>query len=294
MENSTSILYTQEGGIATITLNRPSIFNSFNHEMIKALQHHLDVAAQDASVRAVVLTATGKAFCAGQDLGEVLDEKEIDFNKIVNENYNPLVLKIRNMDKPVVAAVNGVAAGAGANLALACDIVVAKESANFIQAFSKIGLIPDCGGTYFLPRLIGFQRAAALMLLADKVSAEQAKEIGMIYDYFADDTFDAEVDKIAHKLANLPTKGLAYTKKLLNQSFQNSIEEQLKQEGLFQAKAGNTADYKEGVDAFLIVFSNEAYNHEELLVVEQWGLVLRKFLHNQVIPLFYMTQTKTH
>ncbi|MFV0157437.1 2-(1,2-epoxy-1,2-dihydrophenyl)acetyl-CoA isomerase PaaG [Empedobacter falsenii] len=251
MENSTSILYTQEGGIATITLNRPSVFNSFNHKMIKALQHHLDVAAQDASVRAVVLTATGKAFCAGQDLGEVLDEKEIDFNKIVNENYNPLVLKIRNMDKPVVAAVNGVAAGAGANLALACDIVVAKESANFIQAFSKIGLIPDCGGTYFLPRLIGFQRAAALMLLADKVSAEQAKEIGMIYDYFADDTFDAEVDKIAHKLANLPTKGLAYTKKLLNQSFQNSIEEQLKQEGLFQAKAGNTADYKEGVDAFL-------------------------------------------
>ncbi|WP_298776859.1 enoyl-CoA hydratase-related protein [uncultured Empedobacter sp.] len=251
MENSTSILYTQEGGIATITLNRPSVFNSFNHEMIKALQHHLDVAAQDASVRAVVLTATGKAFCAGQDLGEVLDEKEIDFNKIVNENYNPLVLKIRNMDKPVVAAVNGVAAGAGANLALACDIVVAKESANFIQAFSKIGLIPDCGGTYFLPRLIGFQRAAALMLLADKVSAEQAKEIGMIYDYFADDTVDAEVAKIAHKLANLPTKGLAYTKKLLNQSFQNSIEEQLKQEGLFQAKAGNTADYKEGVDAFL-------------------------------------------
>ncbi|MFV0141571.1 MULTISPECIES: enoyl-CoA hydratase-related protein [Empedobacter] len=251
MENSTSILYTQEGGIATITLNRPSVFNSFNQEMIKALQHHLDVAAQDVSVRAVVLTGTGKAFCAGQDLGEVLEEIEIDFNKIVQENYNPLVLKIRNMDKPVVAAVNGVAAGAGANLALACDIVVAKESTNFIQAFSKIGLIPDCGGTYFLPRLIGLQKATALMMLADKVSAAQAKEIGMIYEFFADDIFDAEVAKIADKLANLPTKGLAYTKKLLNQTFNNSIEEQLIQEGLFQAKSGNTSDYQEGVDAFI-------------------------------------------
>lgn len=251
MENSTSILYTQEGGIATITLNRPSVFNSFNQEMIKALQHHLDVAAQDVSVRAVVLTGTGKAFCAGQDLGEVLEEKEIDFSKIVQENYNPLVLKIRNMDKPVVAAVNGVAAGAGANLALACDIVVAKESTNFIQAFSKIGLIPDCGGTYFLPRLIGLQKATALMMLADKVSAAQAKEIGMIYEFFADDIFDAEVAKIADKLANLPTKGLAYTKKLLNQTFNNSIEEQLIQEGLFQAKSGNTSDYQEGVDAFI-------------------------------------------
>ncbi len=251
MENSTSILYTQEGGIATITLNRPSVFNSFNQEMIKSLQHHLDVAAQDVSVRAVVLTATGKAFCAGQDLGEVLEEKEIDFNKIVQENYNPLVLKIRNMDKPVVAAVNGVAAGAGANLALACDIVVAKESTNFIQAFSKIGLIPDCGGTYFLPRLIGLQKATALMMLADKVSAAQAKEIGMIYEFFADDIFDTEVAKIADKLANLPTKGLAYTKKLLNQTFNNSIEEQLIQEGLFQAKSGNTSDYQEGVDAFI-------------------------------------------
>ncbi|WP_291052334.1 MULTISPECIES: enoyl-CoA hydratase-related protein [unclassified Empedobacter] len=251
MENSTSILYTQEGGIATITLNRPSVFNSFNQEMIKSLQHHLDVAAQDVSVRAVVLTGTGKAFCAGQDLGEVLEEKEIDFNKIVQENYNPLVLKIRNMDKPVVAAVNGVAAGAGANLALACDIVVAKESTNFIQAFSKIGLIPDCGGTYFLPRLIGLQKATALMMLADKVSAAQAKEIGMIYEFFADDIFDAEVAKIADKLANLPTKGLAYTKKLLNQTFNNSIEEQLIQEGLFQAKSGNTSDYQEGIDAFI-------------------------------------------
>ena len=251
MENSTSILYTQEGGIATITLNRPSVFNSFNQEMIKSLQHHLDVAAQDVSVRAVVLTGTGKAFCAGQDLGEVLEEKEIDFNKIVQENYNPLVLKIRNMDKPVVAAVNGVAAGAGANLALACDIVVAKVSTNFIQAFSKIGLIPDCGGTYFLPRLIGLQKATALMMLADKVSAAQAKEIGMIYEFFADDIFDTEVAKIADKLANLPTKGLAYTKKLLNQTFNNSIEEQLIQEGLFQAKSGNTSDYQEGVDAFI-------------------------------------------
>lgn len=251
MENSTTIIYSQEEGVATITLNRPSVFNSFNQEMIKTLQHYLDVAAQDTSVRAVVLTASGKAFCAGQDLGEVLEEKSIDFKKIVQENYNPLVLKIRNMEKPVIAAVNGVAAGAGANLALACDIVVAKESANFIQAFSKIGLIPDCGGTYFLPRLIGFQKASALMMLADKIPAAQAKDIGMIYDYFSDDEFDENVLKLAKKLASLPTKGLAYTKKLLNQSFQNTIEEQLTQESIFQEKAGNTADYQEGVDAFL-------------------------------------------
>ncbi len=251
MEKSTSILYTQKDKIATITLNRPSVFNSFNQEMIKSLQYHLDIAAQDASVRAVVLTGMGKAFCAGQDLDEIIKDKGIDFNKIIQENYNPLVLKIRNMDKPVVAAVNGVAAGAGANLALACDIVVAKESTNFIQAFSKIGLNPDCGGTYLLPRLIGLQKATSLMMLADKVSAAQAKEIGMIYDFFADDIFDSEVEKIANKLANLPTKALAYTKKLLNQTFNNSIEEQLIQEGLFQAKLGKTSDCQEGINAFI-------------------------------------------
>ena len=251
MENSTSILYTQEGGIATITLNRPSVFNSFNQEMIKALQHHLDVAAQDAAVRVVVLTATGKAFCAGQDLGEVLEEEKIDFNQIVQENYNPLVLKIRKMDKPVVAAVNGVAAGAGANLALACDIVVAKESANFIQAFSKIGLIPDCGGTYFLPRLIGFQKASALMMLGDKVSAQEAYNIGMIYKFYPVAFFEEEVEKLAITLSEMPTHALALIKKLLNRSMINNLQEQLAMESDLQIDASSSNDYQEGVNAFM-------------------------------------------
>lgn len=251
MSETTTIQLSIHQSVATIQFLRPEVFNSFNQELIHAFQMFLDQCANDEAIRAVVITGSGKAFCAGQDLSEVLEEKEIDFKKIVQENYNPLVLKIRAMNKPVIAAVNGVAAGAGANLALACDIVVAKESANFIQAFSKIGLIPDCGGTYFLPRLIGMQRASALMMLADKISAAKAQEMGMIYEYYADEEFDAKVLEMATKLANLPTKGLAYTKQLLNQTFSNSIEEQLIQESLWQEQAGKTSDYQEGVDAFL-------------------------------------------
>lgn len=251
MSETTTITFSVTQSVATIQFTRPEVFNSFNNELIQSFQGLLDKCAADDAIRAVVITGSGKAFCAGQDLSEVLEEKEIDFKKIVQENYNPLVLKIRAMNKPVIAAVNGVAAGAGANLALACDIVVAKESANFIQAFSKIGLIPDCGGTYFLPRLVGFQRASALMMLADKISAAQAKEMGMIYEYYSDESFEEEVLAIANKLANLPTRGLAYTKQLLNQTFSNSIEQQLEQESLWQAQSGKTSDYQEGVDAFL-------------------------------------------
>lgn len=222
------------------------------------LQACLDEAAQDQEVRAVVLTGAGKAFCAGQDLGEFLEEgnrlptdRELDFGRIVDEHYTPVILKITNMPKPVVAAVNGVAAGAGANLALACDLVVSVEQASFIQAFSKIGLVPDSGGTYFLPRLVGRQRAMAQMLLGEKITAPEAKQIGMIYDWFPAEEYEEKVTELAGRLAELPTLALAYTKQLLNQSPAHTLEEQLKAESIYQHKAGQTSDFYEGVQAFL-------------------------------------------
>ena len=246
-----SLLFTLTDGVATLRLNRPDVFNSINKPVAMALQQQLRECQADASVRAVVLTGTGRAFCAGQDLAEITGPNAPDVSEIVEKHYNPLILLIRELEKPVIAAVNGVAAGAGANIALACDIVVAKESASFIQAFSKIGLVPDSGGTYFLPRLVGLQRASALMLTGDKVSAAEAVQMGMIYKSFTDEAFDQEVSQLAHKMANLPTKGLAYTKHLLNRSFGNDLSQQLRAEGDDQLRAGQTTDYREGVAAFL-------------------------------------------
>ncbi|RSK45380.1 enoyl-CoA hydratase-related protein [Hymenobacter rigui] len=246
-----SLQFSLDGGVATIRFNRPQVFNSVNKDVALALQHHLRECQQNPAVRAVLLTGTGKAFCAGQDLAEITGPNAPEVADIVEKHYNPIVELIRALDKPVVAAVNGVAAGAGANLALACDVVVAKESASFIQAFSKIGLIPDSAGTYFLPRLIGMQRASALMMTGDKVSAQEAVQMGMIYKTFPDDTFEQEANALARKLAAMPTKGLAYTKQLLNQSFGNDLTRQLRAEGDYQLRAGSTADYKEGVAAFL-------------------------------------------
>lgn len=246
-----SIITHTENGVAYITLNRPDKFNSFNREMALALQQALDTCAQDEAIRAVYLTGAGKAFCAGQDLGEAVDPEGPELRSIVRDHYNPIIERIRMIEKPVVAAVNGVAAGAGANIALACDIVVAKESAAFIQAFSKIGLIPDSGGTYFLPRLIGFQKASALMMTGDKVPAADAERMGMIYKYFADDAFEAESKKMAANLAQMPTKALAYTKLALNKSYHNSLTQQLQAEEEYQATCGQTADFNEGIAAFL-------------------------------------------
>lgn len=246
-----SILFHIEDGIATITLNRPDKLNSFNREMALLLQAKLDACASLKEIRCVYLTGAGKGFCAGQDLAEVADPGGPGMQKILGEHYNPLITRLRNLPKPVVAAVNGVAAGAGANIALACDIVVAAQSASFIQAFSKIGLIPDSGGSFHLPRLIGFQRAAALMMLGDKVSAGDALQMGMLYTVFPDDTFAGESKKIAATLAKMPTKALAYIKHALNQSLSNNLEEQLLVEDQYQQKAAATADYKEGVQAFL-------------------------------------------
>jgi 2-(1,2-epoxy-1,2-dihydrophenyl)acetyl-CoA isomerase len=198
----------------------------------------------------VSITGAGKGFCAGQDITAInINEPGID--KMLAEGYNPIVTKIRNSNKPVIAAVNGIAAGAGANIALCCDIVIARESASFIQAFCKIGLIPDSGGTFFLPRLIGLQKAAALMMLGEKVSAIEAEKIGMIYKSFADDIFEDEASKICTTLAAMPTKAIAYIKEALNNSISNTLEQQLKVEDELQQKAGSTDDFKEGIKAFL-------------------------------------------
>ena len=246
-----SIQYHSEGGIATITFNRPESYNSFNRPMALAMQYHLDQAADDPAIRVIVLRSNGKAFCAGQDLKEVTDPHGPDLTRIVGDHFNPIVRRIRAVEKPVIAAVHGVAAGAGANLALGCDLVLAAESASFIQAFSKIGLIPDSGGTYFLPRLVGLARATALMMLGDQVPAAEAQRIGMIYRCVPDEEFAAELDILQKKLASSPTVALGLTKRALNDSMENGLAIQLRLEELFQTTAGQTEDYQEGVRAFI-------------------------------------------
>ena len=247
-----SILIKIENQVAYITLNRPDVFNSFNREMALLLQSILDDCEYNNDVRSIVITGNGKAFCAGQDLKEVTSpELNPGFKKILEEHYNPIITRIRAINKPVIAAVNGVAAGAGANIALSCDLVVASNKASFIQAFSKIGLIPDSGGTFFLPRLIGFQKATALMMLGDKVTAEEAEELGMIFKVISSESFNEEVEKLAVKLANMPTKALGLIKELLNKSNTNTLEQQLELEGKLQIEAALSEDYTEGVNAFM-------------------------------------------
>ena len=242
---------TRQDGVVTITLARPDVFNSFNRAMALSFQKVLDDCRDDDSVRCIVITGEGKAFSAGQDLNEVTDPDGPEIRNIVEEHYNPIIVRIREIEKPVIAAVNGVAAGAGANIALSCDIVVARASASFIQAFSKIGLIPDSGGTFFLPRLVGWQRASALAILGDKVSAKDAESMGMIYKSVEDEEFASYVERIAGKLAKMPTRGIGLTKQALNTSLVNNLEEQLAVEEKLQFAASQTHDYKEGVAAFL-------------------------------------------
>jgi 2-(1,2-epoxy-1,2-dihydrophenyl)acetyl-CoA isomerase len=237
--------------VCFVKLMRPKVYNSFNQEMALYLQSILKDCETNPEVRAILLTGEGKAFCAGQDLQEITDPEGPKLDAIVRDHYNPIVRLLRRIEKPIVCAVNGVAAGAGANIALACDITLAAKSAIFIQAFSKIGLIPDSGGTYFLPRMIGLQKATALMMLAEKVSAKDAEELGMIYKVYPDETLQEESLKIATKLAQLPTIGLGLTKRALNQSQSNNLTEQLALEEELQTRAGKTYDYKEGVAAFL-------------------------------------------
>ena len=217
------LLISHRNNVCEIKLNRPEVFNSFNKAMALALQKALDECEKNDDVRAIVITGEGKAFCAGQDLAEATDPNGPELKMIVKEHYNPIIERIRNIEKPIIAAVNGVAAGAGANIALACDITIAKKSASFIQAFSKIGLIPDSGGTFFLPRIIGAQKALALRMTGDKISAEEAEKMNMIYQAVEDEVFESVVIAFAEKLATMPTRGLGLTKRAVNQSFSNSL-----------------------------------------------------------------------
>jgi 2-(1,2-epoxy-1,2-dihydrophenyl)acetyl-CoA isomerase len=244
------ITLTQDGDVATITFNRPDRYNSFIQAMAFEVQECLAEISR-SNTRCLVLTGAGKAFCAGEDLNEVTDPNGPEMKRIVADHFNPIIRKLRAIELPVVAAVNGVAAGAGANIALACDIVVAKESAYFLQAFSAIGLIPDSGGTYHLPRLIGWQRASAQMMLGDKVTAKDAEAMGMIYKAIPDADFESYIQALAKRLAAMPTKGLALTKQALNRSLTATLDEQLDHEEQLQTEAGETHDYKEGVQAFL-------------------------------------------
>lgn len=246
--------YTFEEGVAEITLNRPDVLNSFHRPMADELQHALGHAAEDEAVRAVLLTGAGRAFCAGQDLAAVLPkegEPPIDIGEVVRAQYNPVIRAIRHTEKPFVAAVNGVAAGAGANIALACDLVVASEKASFIQSFAKIGLIPDSGGTYFLPRLVGIPRATAMMMLADKVRAAEALSMGLIYKTAPPEALMDEARTLARHLATQPTAGLGLIKRALNHALFNDLDHQLDLEEDLQRQAGQSYDYQEGVNAFL-------------------------------------------
>ena len=247
------IRYTVEQGVATITLCRPDVLNSFNRRMAQEVQKALHVASADTSVRAILLTGAGRGFCAGQDLAEatVGEPGSLDLGDIVRGSYAPMVLAIREVEKPVVCAVNGVAAGAGANLALACDIVVAAEDASFIQSFNKIGLVPDTGGTFFLPRLVGHARATAMMFLAEKVPAQKARDLGMIHDVVPATVLLDTAVSLAKQLATMPTRAFGLTKRALNASWSNDLRAQVAVEEEMQREAGRSSDYIEGVKAFL-------------------------------------------
>ncbi|MBK8249631.1 MAG: 2-(1,2-epoxy-1,2-dihydrophenyl)acetyl-CoA isomerase [Gemmatimonadetes bacterium] len=248
------VLTERIDGVVRLTLNRPDVLNAFNLDMARALQEALDHAASDHGVRAVILTGAGRGFCAGQDLASVdmsPGAPPVDLTAFIRDQYNPVVTRLREMPKPVICAVNGVAAGAGANIALACDIVVAAVNASFIQSFAKIGLVPDSGGTWTLPRLVGHARATALMLLGDKLPAEIAQEWGLIWGVHDAAHLQAGAMELATRLASQPTRALALTKQLLNASSTNDLATQLALEERLQGEAGRSADFTEGVRAFL-------------------------------------------
>ncbi|MFC5511451.1 2-(1,2-epoxy-1,2-dihydrophenyl)acetyl-CoA isomerase PaaG [Massilia jejuensis] len=249
-----SILFAIENGVAVLTLNRPERLNSFTQAMHLEVRDALDTLQADRSVRVLVLTGAGRAFCAGQDLGDravTPGAPGVDLGESVEKFYAPLVLMLRSLPMPVICAVNGVAAGAGANLALACDIVLAAKSASFIEAFCKLGLIPDTGGTWHLPRLVGQARATGLAMLGEKLPAEKAEQWGLIWRAVEDETLMTEAMVMATHFASAPTKGLAFTKKALQASYANTLPEQLKLEGEMMRELGYSHDYREGVAAFI-------------------------------------------
>jgi len=248
------ILTSIENGVMKITLNRPDVLNSFTLAMSHELRAALEATRADKSVRAIVITGAGRGFCAGQDLSDravAPGSAPVDLGASIESNYRPLVLGLRNLALPVVCAVNGVAAGAGANIALACDIVIAARSASFIQAFCKIGLVPDSGGTYFLPRLIGTARAMGLAMLGDKLTAEQAEQWGLIWKCVDDAQLGSTVDALLAQLAQAPTRGLAAIKRAIYGSSSVALADALTVERDLQRELGYSEDYREGVDAFL-------------------------------------------
>jgi len=247
------ILFAADAGVATITLNRPDVLNSFNRSMARALRESIDAVAADDAVRAVVLTGAGRGFCAGQDLAEAMprDGEMPDLGDIVRDSYNPVIRAIRTLEKPVLCAVNGVAAGAGANLAFACDVVFASSSATFIQSFAKIGVIPDSGGTFILPRIVGLHRATVMTMLAEKMTAQQARDWGLVYMVTEPDALLSTATGIAKQLATQPTRAFGLIKRGFNRSLGIDLAEQLDYEEEIQREAGKTDDYAEGVRAFL-------------------------------------------
>lgn len=252
------LLITQDGAVQTLTLNRPAALNAFTAELLTLLRQALDSAAADASVRAVVITGAGRGFCAGQDLNDPMtrphptpDAPDQHFGALLDKFYQPLALRLSSMPVPVLCAVNGVAAGAGANFALGCDLVVAAQSASFIQAFSRIGLLPDCGGTWLLPRLVGRAKALQLALLGDKLGAEEAQRIGLIAQCVPDADLAATVQSLAQKLAAMPTRALAQTRQAFDRAMQLDFDEALRIECQAQTELGRSFDFQEGVDAFL-------------------------------------------
>ena len=251
-----NILYSTEGGIARLTLSRPDKLNSFTGEMHAELRDALDRIQADGSVRVLVLSGAGRAFCAGQDLADpemsaMPDGRLADIGNVVENNYKPLILRLQNLRVPTIAAVNGIAAGAGASVALACDLVVATKSASFLQAFSKVGLIPDTGGTWFLPQRVGMARAIGLAMLADKLPAEKAADWGLIWAAYEDAEFSAKVDAMAAQLAAMPTKALVRTRQAMHAAASHTLEQQLSFEGGFMRELGWSPDYAEGVAAFM-------------------------------------------
>lgn len=247
-----TILYSNENGICSITLNRPDVFNAFNEEMSAEFIDALKKASKDETVRVVVITGTGKAFCTGQDLKDI---KNVTGNRSLSDSvvrrYNPKILTMREMAKPIICKLNGVAAGAGASLALACDIVVASETASLIEVFANVGLVPDSGSSFFLPRLVGYNKAFELITLASKVSAKEALDLGIIYKVVAPEELDNATNELAQRYASGPTKTYGMIKKMLNKAYTANLADMLQYEAQCQEMAGNSEDYKEGVAAFL-------------------------------------------
>ena len=253
--NFQNITFTVDAGIARLTLNRPDKLNSFTGEMHAELRTALDRVQSDHAIRVLVLTGAGRAFSAGQDLADPdmakIDGRMPDIGNVVERNYKPLIMRLQNLRVPTIAAVNGIAAGAGASVALACDLVIATKSASFLQAFSKIGLIPDTGGTWFLPQRVGMARAMGLALLADKLPAEKAAEWGLIWECTEDANFAARIDALAKQLSTAPTKALVRTRQAMHAAPSHTLEQQLSFEGSFMRELGWSPDYAEGVAAFM-------------------------------------------